>query len=276
MSVQIRVTGARVPVRERGRDQPVHLDLGDATLTAAGVGRVLLQPTDRVRDGVVVGSLDNRGDLPWRERPQRGHALDRREGQVIPRNSGGGLPGDPGQMTRQFPGVDRVTAVGLGEHRGGDVAADLGADLGRNRSAGGQAVPGVVVAERPGRAAVEHVGLLVNPVRVAQPAGRVNLDCVLACRPGRLLDGGGVRMPTLAEQHLHLRLGDIPGHGKVSQAGEAGAQPDARSLTLLAVIGRQIAVPTMRGIRRRHLPSQIRIPIARRQLVQAHHDQTVA
>ena len=276
VGMQIRIAGAGITVGERGRDQSVHLDLGDAALAAAGVGRVLLQPADRVCDGVVVGLLDDLRDLAGRDRPEGGHALDRGEGQVVAGHRGGGLPRDSGQMTRQLAGIDRVPAVGFGEHPGRDVAADLSADLSRNRCVGLQRPFEVVLAERAGRAAVEHVHLLVNPVRIAQPAGRVDLGRVLARSPGCLLDGVGVRMPALAEQRPHLRLGDIPGHRKISQAGEAGAQPDAGSLALLAVIGREVAVPPMRGIRRRHLSGQIRIPIARGQLVQAHHDQTVA
>ena len=63
VGVQIGVAGARVAVGERRCDEPVDLDLGDAALAAAGVGRVLLQPGDRVCDGVVVGLLDGRGNL---------------------------------------------------------------------------------------------------------------------------------------------------------------------------------------------------------------------
>ena len=112
-------------------------------------------------------------------------------------------------MTGQLAGIDRVTTVAFGEHLGRDVAADLGADLGRDGGVGVQSLLGVVVAERPGRAAVEHVGLLVNPVRIAQSAGRVDLEVVLASSPGGLLDRVGVRVPAFTEQCLHLGLGDV-------------------------------------------------------------------
>jgi hypothetical protein len=49
----------------------------------------------------------------------------------------------------------------------------------------------------------------VNPVRVAQAAGRVDLEVVLARGPGRLFDRVGVRVSTFPEQCLHLRLGDV-------------------------------------------------------------------
>jgi hypothetical protein len=112
-------------------------------------------------------------------------------------------------VTGQLTGIDGVTTVGLEEHPGRDVAADSGSHRGRDGGVSVQSSPGVVVTERPSQAAVEPVGLLVNPVRVAQPAGRVDLEVVLACGPGGLLDSVGVRVPTFPEQRLHLRLGDV-------------------------------------------------------------------
>ena len=71
VGVQVRVTGAGVAVRERGRDQPGGVDLGDAVGAAAGVGGVLLQPADRVPHRLLVARRDRLGKLAWRDRPQR-------------------------------------------------------------------------------------------------------------------------------------------------------------------------------------------------------------
>ena len=166
VGMQIRVPGAGIAVGERRRDEPVHLDLGDAALPRLVYVAFRSSQVDRVRDGVVVGcSMIAR--VARGEHPQGGDALDGGERQVEARDRGGGLPRDSGQVPGQLAGMDRITAVGFGEHLGCDVAADLGADLGRDGSVGVQSLLGVVVAECAGRAAVEHVGLLVNPVRIA-------------------------------------------------------------------------------------------------------------
>jgi hypothetical protein len=69
VGVQVGVAGAGIAVRERRRDQAIYLDLGDAALAAPGVGGVLLQPRERVLDGVVVGLFDGRRDLAGGDRP---------------------------------------------------------------------------------------------------------------------------------------------------------------------------------------------------------------
>ena len=54
VGVQVGISGARIAVRECRRDEPGAIDLGDALSAAAGVGGVLLEPADRVGNGVLV------------------------------------------------------------------------------------------------------------------------------------------------------------------------------------------------------------------------------
>ena len=100
VGVQVRVAGARVAVGERGRDQPGRVDLGDAVGAAPGVGGVLLQPADRVPHRLVVTRGDARGQLARRDRPQRRHALDRGERQVIARPPASAPAGRSGPGSR--------------------------------------------------------------------------------------------------------------------------------------------------------------------------------
>lgn len=53
--------------------------------------------------------------------------------------------------------------------------------------------------------------------------------------------------------------------------GQARTPPAARRLALLAVVLRQPTGATVGGVVHRHLPSQIRVAVARSQLVEGHH-----
>jgi hypothetical protein len=68
---------------EGGRDEPGAVYLGDALRPAAGVRGVLLEPADRVGDGVLVGLRDQLRYLARRDLPQRRHALDGAKGEVV-------------------------------------------------------------------------------------------------------------------------------------------------------------------------------------------------
>jgi hypothetical protein len=173
-------------------------------------------------------------------------------------------------VTGQLTGVDRLPAELFGEHAAGDRAADAGTILRRNLHVRVAAVVAVVVTEGARRPPVEHPGRRIDPVRRAEPAG--SLDLLLA-RPGRAHPAfqlAGVRMPALPEQRLHLRLGDIACHRKIRHGGKTRTHPDARGFTPLAVVAAEGVVAAVGGVVRSHLAGQIRIPVARGQLVHRH------
>ena len=58
MGVQVGVAGAAVAVGERGRDQPLHVDLPDPVGACAAIQGVLLDEAQRVGDGGPVGPFD--------------------------------------------------------------------------------------------------------------------------------------------------------------------------------------------------------------------------
>ena len=236
----------------------------------AGVGGVLLDPPQRVGDGVVVGLLDDVGDRLGGDRPQRGHALDRAEGQVVPGHRGGLLAGDAGQVTGQFAGVDGLAAVLFGEHAAGELAADPGAILRRDRGVTVAAVVAVVVAEGARRATVEHPCRLVDAIRRAEAAGCVDVLLTRAGGAHPAFQLAGVRVPALPEQRLHLRLGDVACHRKIWHGGKTRTHPDARGFTLLGVVGAQGVVAAVGGVVRSHLSGQVRVPVARGELVHRH------
>ena len=92
-----------------------------------------LQELQRPGDRGVVGGLDLLGHRPGGDRPQGGHRLHRGERQVEPGHRAGVRAGllrdEPGQLPR----VQRVPAVLFGEHLPGDLGADPGPLVRRDR-----------------------------------------------------------------------------------------------------------------------------------------------
>lgn len=86
-------------------------------------------------------------------------------------------------------------------------------------------------------------------------------------------------MTPFAEQGGHLRLGYGAGNEEFRHAAvqrvQATAEPYAGRLTLLLVVGRERPVAAVRVVPSSHLPRQVRVPVAGRELVQAHHGPTV-
>ena len=80
----------------------------------------------------------------------------------------------------------------------------------------------------------------------------------------------GARVPALAEEELHLLLGDDVSVGKV-EAGEAAAHPAARRLALLLVVGGQPELAPLGGVVGSDLLRQVGVPAAGGELVQGHH-----
>jgi hypothetical protein len=64
-------------MRERRRHQAADVDLPDALWPFPGEQGVLLQESERVVDGGVVGAFDLRGDLRVGDRSQRRHRFHR-------------------------------------------------------------------------------------------------------------------------------------------------------------------------------------------------------
>jgi hypothetical protein len=83
----------------------------------------------------------------------------------------------------------------------------------------------------------------------------------------RLLRAG---VATLAEQELHLLLGDDVAVGEV-ETDDAAAEPAARRLALLLVVGGQPDLASLGPVVGRDLPGQVRVPAPGGELVQRHH-----
>jgi hypothetical protein len=84
----------------------------------------MLQESERVVDGGVVGAFDLRGDLRVGDRPQRRHRLDRREGQVKAGNRLGARTRRLGDGRGDLAGIDRITVMLRSE----ELPRHLGAD----------------------------------------------------------------------------------------------------------------------------------------------------
>ena len=74
-----------------------------------------------------------------------------------------------------------------------------------------------------------------------------------------------------AEQEPHLLGGDRVAGVQALDASHPGADPHARGLALLRVVGRQPRVALLGGVHRSHLPGQVLVPVPGGQLVQTHH-----
>lgn len=115
MRVQVRVTSAGIAVRERDREETPGIDLLHAVRAHTRVDRLALEPADDVAHRRVVCFRYLARQLRVGERPQRRHALDRRERQVVAgyrlRAGSRGADDIVSELTR----VDRLPAVIAGE-----------------------------------------------------------------------------------------------------------------------------------------------------------------
>ena len=271
MGVQVRVPGAGVAVGERRRHQAAGLDLPDAALPDPGVQRFAFEERQRIGDRGKVGPFDLGGDLRVGQRPQRRHALDRRERQVVAGHRRRLLPGQPRQMPGQFAGVQRVAAELGTEHLAGDVGADPGPDRQRDRRRLGRPDAGVVGGERLRHLHPERRHVVgEHRERLAQPDRRRELG-LGELRP-RHLDADPIRqrMKPGPEQRPHLLGGHhVPG-GQAVDAGQPGSHPHPGGFAALGVVGRQRHPGVLGRVMPRHLPGQVVIPGPRRDLVQRH------
>jgi len=274
VGVQVGVTGPRVAVAERGREDPGGVQLLHPVAATAGAHRVPLQPRQRVLDGGVVRGGDLVRDSLGGDRPQRRHRFDRGEAQVEPGDGGSRRPGMAGDERGQLAGVLRGTAVLPGEHVPADVGAHPGPLRGRQRPVVRHSQPGVDLRAGLGhghperRGGVDHRERRTEPDRVLHvlqapgPAGPLVHDL--------FGDGVGVRVPALPEQGAHLRGGHLRPVLQVDVT-QGGAEPLPWGLPALAVVVRQAGVAALRGVERSDLPGQVRVPVPGGQLVKGHH-----
>ena len=73
--MQLRVRGARRPVDEARRHEPVGVDLEDATVATPGEGGVVLEEGKRLLDGRLVRAKDGGRDRRVAERPEHRDGL---------------------------------------------------------------------------------------------------------------------------------------------------------------------------------------------------------
>ena len=214
VGVQIRIARAGVAVRERRRDQPSGVDLGDAVGAAAGVGGVLLQPADRVPHRLVVARGDRLGQLAWRDRPQRRHALDRRERQVVAGHRHWRRSRDPGQVAGELAGIQWVAAVFGAEPLVRQLGADPRPLRRRDRRVRPLATRRVELAVARGERGLELARLeqVVRVTQLRRPIQRAAANPFALQSP---FDDVSVRVPSFAEQGGHLLLGHHAGHDDV-------------------------------------------------------------
>ena len=117
VGVQIRVTGTRIAVRERGRYESGGLHLGRSTVAASGVAGVLLQPADRVGRRRRDGSLRSARRLPAGRLAHNADTLFTGENvRSIPGHRRRRRARGPSQKSRQLAVVRGCSSVLLGEH----------------------------------------------------------------------------------------------------------------------------------------------------------------
>ena len=237
---------------------PVDRHLPDAALADAGEGDLPLEEADRRPDRRLVGGLDLAGHLGCGERPQRRHRLHRAEGQVVAGDRRLRRLGRGRDEAGQLGVVTRGAAMRPGEGASDDLGPDAGTLLGRDGCVPRASLRGVVRAEGGG-------DLLAKGGRLE--GGEGSAEGTPAAGDGiRLL---GARVPALAEEELHLLLGDDVAVGEV-EAGEAAAQPAARRLALLLVVGGEPDLAPLGAVVGSDLPGQVGVPAAGGELVQAH------
>ncbi len=271
VGVQVGVAGAAVAVGEPGGDQPGDVDLTDAVVAGARIEGMGLDEPQRVADRCEMGAFDCGRGGGFGERPQRRDALDRGESEVVAGDGGGLRAGRRGYQPGEFAGVDGVTSERGPERLASNLGADRSTHLRGNRRIVRGADLGVVGGEALGDLDAElgHV-VGVDLERLSQTDRVAGLGHGGVRGEGfAALAGEGV-VPG-AEQEPHLLGGDgVPGV-QALDAGHPGADPHARGLALLRVVGRQPGVALLGGVHRSHLPGQVLVPVPGGQLVQTHH-----
>ena len=170
MGVQIWVAGPAVAVGERDGNQASNVDLPDALGAGPGEQGVLLDERQSILHGGLVGPFNHSRHLRISDRPQRRHRLHRGERQVITRHCLGSRPRVFRDLSRQLPGIDRLSAM-LGEE---ELPGHLGPHprpIGsRQRSAGRQAGRAVDRGDAPGDLEPKRADVTVDDLeRRSQP-----------------------------------------------------------------------------------------------------------
>ncbi len=269
MRVEVRIAGAGVTVGERRTDQPVDVDLPHPLRALAGVEQVVLDEPQRLGHRVVVGAFDHRRGREVGDRPQRGHALWRREGQVETGHHRSPWARVPRHRTCQLPRIEVGAAHLPDEELGRHLAADPGPHLTRHPGIRFMPVAGV-----PLRHATSHLDAEVRHLRRhlerrPQPVGRQQLTLrrINPQHSGPLVPQRVLPSP---EQQLHLLSRHLGTGEVVADRCAAPAHPRPRGFAVLGVVRRQALVALFRRILHGHLPGQVVISRPGRQLVQRH------
>ena len=195
------------------------------------------------------------------DRPQGRDRLHRGERQVVPGDRLCPRPGVFRDLSRQFPGINRLAAMlgeeelpgHLGPHprpicsRQGSVRRQAGRRLDR-RDASGDLEP-------------ERADLTIDDLERRPEPGRILVVTPGEVRPFQLLLAElGQRVQTAAEQRSHLLGGHRVAGGQAVDPVQAGTDPHPGCLTPFGVVRRQPGMTLLGRIQRRHLPGQIVIP----------------
>ena len=169
VGVQIRVAGPAVAVGERGRHQPVDVDLPDPLWPGPGEQRLLLDEPQRIGDGGLVRPLDRRRQRSGRRPPTTSRPTSPARTSGRSRRPSASVVESPWRSGLPAPGVDRVAAVlrveELFRHLGPDPGPGGGRDLGVGRCAD----QGVQVSDPLRHLDPERRRLIDDPERSAEP-----------------------------------------------------------------------------------------------------------
>ena len=256
---------------EHAGDQALALDLLEPSAAPAGEQDLLFEPLQGGLDRLVVRLFDLLGNVLVGQRPQGRDRLDRHEGQVVAGHRGGLLACRLRHERAAFPVIERGPAVLALEELVAQFAADPGPLLRRHCC-----LPVVaaiqVVGDVPLRSLLDELGLVARVDREdpTELGGLLGLTQRPAGVQRGVLEALGERVAALPEQVPHVLLGDLGAHLEVERT-ESGTEPAARRLALLGVVVGQSGVPAVGGVVHGDLPSEVRVPVPGRQLVQTHH-----
>ena len=190
--------------------------------------------------GGLMGPFDHSRHRRIGDRPQGRHRLHRGERQVIPGNCLCPRPRVFRDLSRQLPGIDRLSAM-LGEE---ELPGHLGPHprpiSSRQRSAGRQAGRRVDRRDASGHLEPERADVAIDDLERRPQPGRI-LEVALG-EVGSfqlLLSELGQRVQTAAEQRSHLLRGHRVAGGQAVDPVQAGTDPHPRRLTPFGVVGRQ-------------------------------------
>jgi len=170
VGMQIRVAGARVAVHERGTDQAADVDLVHPARPGTGVQGGAFDEGEGLSDRGVVRTFNRCCRRRARERPQAGHALHRREGQVKPCHRARPLLRQLRDMSGQFPLIQRISSVLVTEHLQRHLGPDPGPVLNRVRRPDGQSAGGVELFEPAGDLDPERAHIVgIDSERLPEP-----------------------------------------------------------------------------------------------------------